>query len=109
MDEEEPQGSGCAGAAVITAVVLGLACGLYAAAPEAFVLGLWAVGWGAIIWAARRPVPNPSPEGEVEGGSDEKPQVGGPSTTQVGEACTIVSLPNERRSYGVEKRGATDT
>jgi len=77
VDEPEEH-SGCAGAAVISAAVLGLACGLWALSPTAFVLGLWIVGWGAIVWAARRPVPptpNPAPPPVPERGPEEEVQV----------------------------------
>lgn len=80
MSEEEPQereGSGCAGAAVVTAAVLALAGILYAASPTVFVLGFWAVGWGAIIWHAKRvpPTTNPAPPPAPEGVAEEEPQV----------------------------------
>lgn len=82
MSEEEPEEreerSGCAGAAVIAAAVLAVLAGTYAASPEAFVLGAWAIGWGAIVWAAKKPVssaPNPAPPPAPERGSEEEPQV----------------------------------
>lgn len=75
MDERE--GSGCAGAAVVTAAVLALGGIFYAASPTFFVLGFWVVGWGAIIWAAKH-VPataNPAPPQTPEGVREEEPQV----------------------------------
>lgn len=82
MTEEEPeQGSGCAGAAVITMAVSVPLAILWAASREAFILALGAVGWGAVIWVAYHtpksvrdeaiPAPPPPPEGAAE----EKPQV----------------------------------
>ena len=75
--EEEPEGSGCAGAAVITAVVLAFLAGSYAVAPEVFVIGAWAVGWSALVWHAKRvpPAPNPAPPPVPEGAVEEEPQV----------------------------------
>ena len=80
-DEVEPGGSGCAGAAVITAVVLAALGGVYALSPEGLVLGLWVVGWSALIWATGwrpkklRRTANPAPPPLPERGSEEEPQV----------------------------------
>lgn len=78
MDVDDgPEGTGCAGAAVATMVVLGFASLMWAITPTFSVLALWAVGWGAIIWAAKRvpPAPNPAPPPAPEGAAEEKPQV----------------------------------
>lgn len=75
--DDAPEGTGCAGAAVAVVVVGGFASLMWAITPTYSVLALWAVGWGAIIWAAKHvphtpdPAPPPPPEGVVE----EKPQV----------------------------------
>lgn len=76
VEDEEPEGSGCAGAALVTVVILGTAIALYAVAPEVFVLGMWAVGWGALIVAAKRvpPAPNPAPPPAPEGAVEEESQ-----------------------------------
>lgn len=78
MDVDEgPEGTGCAGAAVAVVVVLGLASLMWAISPTYSVLGLWAVGWGAIIWTAKHvpPAPNPAPPPAPEGAAQEEPQV----------------------------------
>ena len=76
--DEEPDGSGCAGAAVVTAVSLALLWGLYRVFPAASVLALWVLGWSAIVWAARKPLPGtaiPAPPPPSEGAPEEEPQV----------------------------------
>lgn len=79
--EPEPQGSGCAGAAVITAAVSVPLAVLYAASREAFILALGAIGWGAIIWVAYhtpksvQDAPDPAPPPLPERGSGEEQQV----------------------------------
>jgi hypothetical protein len=79
--DEEPEGSGCAGAAVIAAAALGFLCGVYAVSPEAFVLGLWALAgpvWGGVYWWRAKHVPgtaNPAPPPLSERGCEEEPQV----------------------------------
>jgi len=76
-EDDTPEGTGCAGAAVATTVVLGFASLMWAITPTFSVLALWAVGWGAIIWAAKRvpPTPNPAPPPAPEGAVEEEPQV----------------------------------
>lgn len=80
-EEPEPQGSGCAGAVVITAAVSVPLTLLYAASPEAFILALGAIGWGSIAWAAYhtpksvQDAPDPAPPPLPERGSEEEPQV----------------------------------
>lgn len=82
MSEEEPeQGSGCAGAAVITMAVSVPLAILWAASREAFILALGAVGWGAVIWVAYhtpksvQDAPDHSPSRGSEGAAEEEPQV----------------------------------
>jgi hypothetical protein len=82
MIEEEPeQGSGCAGAAVITMAVSVPLAILWAASREAFILALGAVGWGAVIWVAYhtpksvQDAPESAPPPLPERGSEEEPQV----------------------------------
>ena len=65
-DEPEPPVEGSPAAGILTLAVLGAgaAAGVYAASPEAGVLGLWAVGTGSLWWSCRRSVPraaNPAP------------------------------------------------
>lgn len=77
-EEEEPEGSGCAGATVIAAVVLATVLGLYAISRTAFILLVWIIGWGTVIWAARKPVPStpdPAPPPPSEGAVEKEPQV----------------------------------
>lgn len=74
---EDPESSGCAGTVVVTAAVLGAVYGTYAASRTAFILLVWIIGWGAVIWAAKQ-VPatsNPAPPPLPEGGPEEEPQV----------------------------------
>jgi hypothetical protein len=82
VTEEEPeQGSGCAGAAVITMAVSTPLAILYAASREAFILALGAVGWGSIIWAAYhtpksvQDAPDRTPPAPSERGPEEEQQV----------------------------------
>lgn len=80
-DEVEPEGSGCAGAVVITAAVSAALAGVYALSPEGLVLGLWVLGWSALIWATGwrpkklRRTANPAPPPLPERGCEEEPQV----------------------------------
>jgi hypothetical protein len=79
-DPEEREGSGCAGAAVVTAAVLALGGVFYAASPAFFVLALWALplAWFGYLWAAKRYVfdtANPAPPPAPEGATEEEPQV----------------------------------
>lgn len=114
-EEPEPQGSGCAGAAVITMAVSVPLAILWAASREAFILALGAVGWGSVIWVTYhtpksvQDAPDHSPEEESGRGGGDEPQVNATRTTKVGEACTIVSHPDERRRQRVEKRRAPDS
>lgn len=76
--EEEPEGSGCAGAAVITAAALVVLCIAYTASPTVFVLSCWAwvPVWGWLYWRKLLPrTANPAPPAPPERGSDEEPQV----------------------------------
>lgn len=76
-----PSGSGCAGAAVIAAAVLGSVLGLYAISRTVFILAVWVIGWGSVIWVAKqtpksvRGTPYSAPPAPSERGSEEKPQV----------------------------------
>lgn len=77
-EEEAPESSGCAGAAVIAAAVLVAVFGTYAISRTAFIGLVWIIGAWAIIRAARKPVagtPDPAPPAPPERGSEEKPQV----------------------------------
>lgn len=77
-DVEEPEESSGCGGAIVVMVMAALPLGvLYMVSPDAFVLALWMVGWGSIIWAAKHVpcTPNPAPPAPPERGSDEKPQV----------------------------------
>lgn len=77
-DEEAPESSGCAGAAVITAAVLVAVFGTYAISRTLFIGLVWIIGAWAIIRAARKPVadtPDHSPTGPSEGVAKEEPQV----------------------------------
>ena len=76
-EEEAPERSGCAGAAVIAAAVLGSMVGLYAITPEGFILLVWAIGWGAVIWVAKKVpgTPESAPPPPPEGGAETAPQV----------------------------------
>lgn len=80
-EEPEPQGSGCAGAAVITMAVSVPLAILWAASREAFILALGAVGWGSVIWVAYhtpksvQDAPDPAPPPLPERGSEEEHQV----------------------------------
>lgn len=104
--EEEPEGSGCAGVVVVTAAVLALLSGLYAMAPDAFVIGAWVIGWGALIVAAKRvpPAPNPAPPPAPERVSEEEPQV---SLVRDKSHTNrwIVLRPSHWMSYDNDKRG----
>lgn len=74
--EDETSG-GCGGYVVIAVVAAAPLLVLYGIAPEAFVLAFWAVGWGLVVWAARKRVqdaPDPAPPPVPERGSDTKPQ-----------------------------------
>lgn len=76
--EETPESSGCAGAAVIAAAALVAVFGTYAISRTAFIGLVWIISWGAVIWAARKPVPgtpDPAPPPVPERGSEEEPQV----------------------------------
>lgn len=78
VEEEAPESSGCAGAAVIAAAVLVAMTMTYAISRTLFIGLVWAIGWGAVIWAARKPVPStpdPAPPAPPERGSEEEPQV----------------------------------
>lgn len=81
VEEEEPQGSGCAGAVVITAAVLAVLGGAYALSPTCFVLGVMGGGWAAVIWATgwrpkwMRRTANRTPPAPSGRGPEEEPQV----------------------------------
>lgn len=79
-EEPEPEGSGCAGVAVLTAAALVLLTILYSASPDFFILGVGALplAWFGYLWAAKKYVfdaPNPAPPPPPERGSEEEPQV----------------------------------
>jgi hypothetical protein len=80
-EEEAETSSGCAGAVVLSVLVTGAVLGLYAASRTAFILLIWALGWGAVIWVAKqapksvRGAANPAPPAPSERGSEKKPQV----------------------------------
>lgn len=80
-EEEAPGSSGCAGAAVIAAAVLGSVLGLYAISRTVFILAVWVIGWGSVIWVAKhtpksvQDAANPAPPPVPERGPEEKPQV----------------------------------
>lgn len=78
---EEPEGLGC-GAVIAIPMMAALPLGIvYAASREAFVLLLWALGWGSVIWSARRTpksvrdAANPAPPPVPERGCVENTQV----------------------------------
>lgn len=74
---EEPEGSGCGAViAVITMTALPLGI-LWAAVPDAFVMLLWVLGWGAVIWSAKHlpRTANPAPPPPSERGPEQEPQV----------------------------------
>lgn len=78
MDAEEDEGrTGCGGAFVLTLLAAGALALFHRLSPEAFVLALWGIGWGAVIWAAKkRPsTPNPAPPPVPERGPQQEPQV----------------------------------
>lgn len=73
--------SGCAGAAVIAAAVLGAVLGLYAVSRTVFILTVWVIGWGSVIWIAKhtpksvQDAAKPAPPAPSERGSKKEPQV----------------------------------
>lgn len=79
VSEEEPEreGSGCAAvtvAVIVVAVPLAL---LWRAYRDAFIIAVWVIAWGAVVWAARRPnkIDNPSPPPPAERGPEKEPQI----------------------------------
>ena len=55
-DETEPEGgSTVVGGCVVLAAVLAAGAVLWALSPAVAVVLVWVVGWGAIVWAAKRP------------------------------------------------------
>jgi len=73
-EEEEGTGPGC-GCVLAVPATLGLGI-LFATAPDFGVLLVWVVGWGAVIWSAKK-VPdaaNPAPPPVPERGCEEEPQ-----------------------------------
>lgn len=114
VEEEPRKGSGCAAVMVVMVFTAVPMMVLWLVSREVFILFVGAIAWGAVIWAARTKAswvldaPNPSPDAGCERGFVEEPQVRGVTITKVGDSCTIVSHPSERRSYGVEGLGRTD-
>lgn len=74
---EEPEGSGCGTVIVITVMVALPMTVLWAISPAALVLAVWVVGWGSVIWSAKRVprTPDPAPPPPSERGSEQEPQV----------------------------------
>lgn len=79
MDGEEPERqAGCAGYLVLAVFIAGAVAGLYLISRTVFILVVWGVGWGAVLWVARKPVQatsNPAPPPLPEPSPDAKPQV----------------------------------
>lgn len=72
--EEVPERSAAAGAVVFTILGTGAVGGIVAVSSTVGVLGLWAVGTGALWWAMRRPVSDssaPPPPREERPSCDE--------------------------------------
>lgn len=74
-EPEEPSGAGpMAGAVVLTVLGTGAAGGIVAVSQPIGILGLWAIGTGALWWALRRPVSDssaPPPPGGDRPSCDE--------------------------------------
>jgi hypothetical protein len=94
------------GAAVLVMAAGGVGIATFNVSRDAFVLLVWVLGAAAVWYAAKTPnkINNPSPEGAAESGSEGESQVNGTRVTKVGDSCTILSHPSERRSYGVDQR-----
>lgn len=111
-EEEEPQGSGCAGAAVITAVVLAALGTAWAVTPNAFVLGVWGIGWGSVIWVAKKTpksvgdAANPAPPAPSERGCEKEPQVNMVRDTEHPNRW-IVARPSAWMTQEIDKRDGT--
>lgn len=75
-EDTEPKGSGCAGAAVLVVVGSGVLAGVWGAAPDVALLGLWTLGTGSVWWAVSRPnkIDNPSPPPPDDPSRNTKPQ-----------------------------------
>lgn len=93
------------GAAVLTMAASGVGIAVFVYSRDAFVLLVWVLGAVAVWYAAKTPnkIENPSPDEGPEGGLEKEPQVSIGDVTRVGEGCTIVSHPLERRSYVVDQ------
>lgn len=76
-EEETPERSGAAGAAVLTVAALGVGIAVFVYSRDAFVLLVWALGAVAVWWAARTPnkIDNPSPPPPAPPSPDTNTQV----------------------------------
>lgn len=76
-EETEPTGSRNAGVAVLAAAALALGGGLYLVTDAGLILVVWAVGWWAVVRAAKKVpgAPNPAPPSPSERGAEENTQV----------------------------------
>lgn len=116
MSEEEagdaPQErSGCAGAIVLTVLVLALAVVLFAASREAFILVFWGgAAAGLLFWQARKvpPASNSAPPTPSERGCEEEPQV-----TTIRDPSHpnrwLIIRPSEWLSAGTDKETGTSS
>ncbi len=75
--EPEEESGGCAGAVVVIVLMTAAIGILWSLSPELFVIGMWVIGWGALVWHAKRvpPTANPAPPPPPEGVAEEEPQV----------------------------------
>lgn len=81
-EEEEPEGgSPAAAGCVVLAVVLAAGTVLWALSPAVAVLAVWGVGWGSVVWVAKRTpksvqdAPDPAPPPLPERGPEREPLV----------------------------------
>ena len=76
-ETQEPEGSGCGGVVVLAGAAALALTVLWRLAPNLFVLAVWGIGWGAVIWVAKKTpkIDNPSPPPPPERGTEKDPQV----------------------------------
>lgn len=76
-DDDEPEGSGCGGYAVLAAAAAGTGGAVYAYSRDLLVILVWLVG-AVLLWRAARKVPDTpcrTPPAPPERGSEKDPQV----------------------------------